>query len=202
MRYLLWLLALLVPWTALAHDHLESRLFVIRSQLVQAGPSSVVFAGDSITEAALLPASVCGRTVVNAGIGGTTAYTYALAVKRLEFQPDAIVVAIGTNDSRPGEVAEFPDRYRFLNKILKRRTSILLYVGIPPLENGPRAAELDAVSSDAIERSIRDTAGRDFIDIRPALPKPATIDGVHLSSFAQSIWIDTIVKRLKSSLGC
>lgn len=57
----------LVAAPAVAHDHGEARLFVIRSQLAQAGPNPIVFSGDSIVEATLLPAEICGHRVINAG---------------------------------------------------------------------------------------------------------------------------------------
>jgi len=55
---------------------LEVRSFIIRSQLAQA-KSPVVIIGDSITEAALLPSSICGHDIVNAGIGGMTVSSYS-----------------------------------------------------------------------------------------------------------------------------
>ncbi|MGY3535424.1 SGNH/GDSL hydrolase family protein [Bradyrhizobium sp. USDA 4452] len=196
--------ALLIAGSACAHDHLEARLFVIRSQLAQAGPAPVVFGGDSITEAALLPAEVCGHRVVNAGIGGATAYQYALAVRRLDFKAAAFVLAIGTNDAEPGNVAEFPDRYRFLSKAVTARSGAVLYAGIPPIEAGTIAEQFDPKSSDEINQAIRDYAGRQFIDTRTPLAKLSqkTIDGVHLSPPAQAIWLETILPRLKAALGC
>jgi len=203
-RFFALISAAVVAGAVSAHDHLETRLFIIRSQLAQAGPDPIVFGGDSITEAELLPADVCGHRVINAGIGGATAYQYAIAIRRLDFKAAAFVLAIGTNDAQPGSVAEFPDRYRFLSKALVARSGVVLYAGIPTLEAGPIAEQFDPASSDEINRSIGDYAGRDFIDIRAALSKTdrKTIDGVHLSPSAQAIWLDTILARLKSAIGC
>jgi hypothetical protein len=47
------------------------RCQAIRHQkLAQAGDNAIVFIGDSITESALLPETICGHQVVNAGLGG------------------------------------------------------------------------------------------------------------------------------------
>lgn len=190
--------------TVSAHDHLEARLFVIRSQLAQARTAPVIFGGDSITEAALLPSEVCGHRIINAGIGGVTTYQYAMAIRRMDFKAIAFVLAIGTNDAEPANIGEFPDRYRFLSKAIAARSSVILYAGIPPIETGPIAEQFDPKSSDEINQAIRDYAGRQFIDMRMALTKieQKTIDGVHLSAPAQAVWLDTILTRLKVALGC
>jgi len=64
-----WIIALLTATTAVAHDHVEARIFVIRVQPAQAAPKPIVFIGDRIVEA-------------HAGIGGTTSYTYAHFARR------------------------------------------------------------------------------------------------------------------------
>lgn len=204
MKRLLPLIFALVSSAAVAHDHAEARIFVIRSQLAQAGPDPIVFAGDSIVESALLPEEICGHRVVNAGIGGSTAYSYALLIRRLDFSASALVIAIGTNDSEANSVHDFPDRYRFLSKALQSRSKSVLYAGIPPLEPGQASETLDKSSSDAIDHSIRDYAKRDYIDIRAALAQSnrITIDGVHLSPEAQSAWVRAVVARLRSIMRC
>ncbi|MDE5451340.1 hypothetical protein GWE18_00420 [Bradyrhizobium sp. CSA112] len=198
------LLALAVAGPATAHDHTEVRIFVIRSQLAQAGANSIVFVGDSIVESALLPAEICGHRVVNAGIGGATTYQYALTARRLAFRAAAVVIAIGTNDAEPASLSEFPDRYNFLDKALRTRSDVVLYAGIPPLESGPATGSLDRASSDKIDDMIRYYAGRKYIDIRSALvqAKTPTLDGVHLSPVAQAVWFRTVLDKLTSALGC
>ncbi|WP_139485003.1 SGNH/GDSL hydrolase family protein [Bradyrhizobium ivorense] len=189
---------------ASAHDHLEARLFVIRSQLSQAGPSPVVLGGDSIVEAALLPAEVCGHRIVNAGIGGATAYQYALAMRRLDFNAAVFVLGIGTNDSKPTEIAEFPDRYDFLSKAIRARSRTVLYVGNPVLESGEGAEAFNQASSNEISKLIQNYAGRQFIDVRTPLQKVErkTIDGVHLSADAQAIWLGVVLDRVRNAIGC
>jgi hypothetical protein len=73
---------------------------MIRSQLAQA-ECSIIVIGDSITEAALFPSSLCGHTIINAGVGGMSVPSYfAIAKQLLPDEPAAlIVIALGTNDS-------------------------------------------------------------------------------------------------------
>jgi hypothetical protein len=53
------------------HDHQDVREFIIRSALdgLENGRSFIL--GDSLVEMAEFPKAVCGRPVVNAGIGGS-----------------------------------------------------------------------------------------------------------------------------------
>lgn len=80
----------------LERRRLEVRGFMIRSQLAQA-KSPIVIMGDSITEAALLPSSMCGRDIVNAGVGGMTVGSYLPLAKQLLAgrRVQSIIVALG-----------------------------------------------------------------------------------------------------------
>jgi hypothetical protein len=68
-------------------------------------PTNVI--GDSITENALLPSEICGRRVINAGIGGFTAGDYLPFAKEIMPTAAAVltVVAIGTNEAYKGVTA-------------------------------------------------------------------------------------------------
>ena len=198
------LVAVLFVTTAHANDHVDARIFVIRSQIAQAGQGPVLFVGDSIVESALLPAEVCGHRIVNAGIGGTTTDSYRAALGRIgAFKAAATVVAIGTNEGYPDALPGFSQRYHYLAFSLRLHSTTVLFAGIPPIERGTQS-ELDPQSADSINGSIREYAGRQFVDIRASLApiKKQTIDGVHLSVEAQSVWLDAVLSRLKLSLGC
>jgi hypothetical protein len=81
------------------HDHQEVREFIIRTSL-EGLDRPVVIIGDSLAEMAEFPKMVCGKPVVNAGIGGSqTSDFLRLAPKLLEHsRPSAIIVALGAND--------------------------------------------------------------------------------------------------------
>ncbi|MFX7086582.1 SGNH/GDSL hydrolase family protein, partial [Acinetobacter baumannii] len=75
----------------------------------------IVFLGDSITEAAVLPRAICGHLVVNAGIGGAAIGDLVTIVPSLlhGVSPVLVVIAIGTNDAyaTPGREEEFSASY-------------------------------------------------------------------------------------------
>ena len=78
------------------HDHADIRLTVIKSALAQEqGP--IVLLGDSVAEMGRLPSQLCGRPVVNAGIGGATLSELGRIAKEFDSASLVIVVA-GSND--------------------------------------------------------------------------------------------------------
>jgi len=91
---------------------LEVRSFMIRSQLAQA-KSPIVIIGDSITEAALLPSSICSHDIVNAGIGGMTVGSYLPLAEQLLTgrRVQSIIIALGTNDSEISSTAHIEGDY-------------------------------------------------------------------------------------------
>jgi hypothetical protein len=82
-----------------SHEHSDVREFIIAAQLARA-ESPIVFLGDSITEAAMLPNAICNHPVINAGIGGA-GIDQLLKVAPTLFKgrsPALVVLAVGTND--------------------------------------------------------------------------------------------------------
>ncbi len=79
------------------HDHAGIRLSVIKSAMAQTH-RPIVLLGDSVAELAALPATVCGRSIVNAGIGGARLEELARLARELSGASLVIVVA-GTNDA-------------------------------------------------------------------------------------------------------
>ena len=61
-----------LPSISASQVHSEARLAVIKSQLSRVDGDPIVVMGDSIVESAMLPATLCGHPVINAGIGGAT----------------------------------------------------------------------------------------------------------------------------------
>lgn len=81
------------------HDHMDVRESIIRFAL-DGLDNPVVFLGDSLVEMADLPKTICGKPVVNGGVGGAqTSDFMRLAPKFLKLtKPSAIVIALGAND--------------------------------------------------------------------------------------------------------
>src|SRR5882672_6589323 len=160
----------------------------------------VIVLGDSIVEASTLPRSICGHAIVNAGLGSASTtsdlgnwLSEALGSKRAAL----IVVSLGTNDALVSAAASeqsFGDRYGALLAQLSRLTPQLAVLAIPPVEaQGRMTIEMqnEAMTTiDGYNSGLPDVAGRNgatFVAL-PAMPRPYTIDGVHLNSGGYNAW--------------
>jgi lysophospholipase L1-like esterase/outer membrane murein-binding lipoprotein Lpp len=197
----------------LGHKHDEVREFVVRSKIAQK-PDAILVVGDSITEAAFLPASICGHSVINAGLGGADVESY-LAFARLTFPANLksplIVVALGTNNSTSiGAKWDSPlaPSYDRLADFLQLHADKLLFAGIPPIEMSGALAKgyFDADFSrknDAAIRSVALSRSVDFIDLRAALVgQDLTVDGIHLTPAGYREWLPAIVNAAEKTLDC
>jgi lysophospholipase L1-like esterase len=195
----------------LGHKHEDVRDFIIQSELAQV-KDPVVFIGDSITEAAFLPATICGHPVVNAGLGGATAGSYLrFASSGLSTLKAAmIVVAIGANDAQIAarKARPFTESYNMLIDFLKPRAAALVLVGIPPLEmTGALAIRyFDKAASEENNRTIRAIAARNsipFADVRSMMiAEKLTVDGVHLNPDGYRGWMTAVSAAVSKTLNC
>jgi lysophospholipase L1-like esterase len=190
---------------AARQDYLQLRASEIRSELDWAAGEPVIFIGDSITEAAPLPAKVCEHPTVNGGISGIDTLDYLSVISKIgDFGGAAIVVALGTNDARKGHGGDYAQDYRTLLKAIESRSRNLLLVGIPPIDNGRvySAARADRINTEI--RTIAEQTGHPFIDLRSAMVSkhPMTIDGVHPSAAGYELWLKAIVTKVAAGLGC
>lgn len=169
-------------------------------------PEPVVFVGDSITEAALLPSEICGHPVVNAGIGGTTPNTYlALARYRGLLEPmnaSLVVIALGTNNAQTIiSPAGFEASYRSLIDKLKPRSGKIILATTPAIEQGSIAQYFDATRIAPINSTIKRLAGENkfgFVDHGEL----ETVDGVHLSASGYKPWLHSIEVAARKALAC
>lgn len=195
----------------LDNRRLEVRRFMIHSQLAQ-GDHPIVIMGDSITEAAWLPDSVCGRPIVNAGIGGMTAGSYLAQFQQITTnQPmDLAVIALGTNDASSISNAEtgFAASYVALADFVAKDAPKTIFVGIPPIDaNGALAKgyfNLDSASriNDTIHNLARDRK-IGFVDLRTEMTGPnLTVDGVHLDRAGYQLWSAAMLSAIRSAIGC
>ncbi len=196
------------------HEHSAIRQWMIRQQLARVGP--IVVLGDSLTEAAPLPASVCGHAVVNAGIGGANVTSMFDALPEIlrGTSPALIVVALGTNDAHaaPNRVEIFREAY---GKLLARAATIaprLAVASIPAMDPEgalTKSAGMDAGLVDRFNVDLRELASgasATFIDVRKAIEDAdlaaPTIDGVHLSPPAYDHWRSEIRAGIMKALEC
>lgn len=195
----------------LGNSRLDVRMFMIRSQLAQA-KSSIIVIGDSITEAALFPSSLCGHTIINAGVGGMTVPSYlAIAKQVLPREPAAlIVIALGTNDSA-NTISTFPTieaTYSQLLDVIRQHSEKVVLAGIPPFDmKGELAASyFDQAAADSNNTIIRKVAAAnnlDFIDLHNDIRGDhQTLDGIHLNAAGYTQWRGAVLSHVRSSLGC
>ena len=78
------------------HDHADIRLAVIKAALAQE-QNPIVLLGDSVAEMGRLPSQLCGKPIINAGIGGAKLSELGRIAQELDSASLVIVVA-GSND--------------------------------------------------------------------------------------------------------
>jgi lysophospholipase L1-like esterase len=195
----------------LGNDHVSVRSFMIRSQLAQT-KHPIVLMGDSITEGALVQSSVCGHTIVNAGIGGMTIGSYLPFAKTFLAGENAemIVVELGANDSiipaqNPLAVEA---AYSQLVDFLAQHTEKLILSGLVPFDMSGGLAKkyFDEPSSELTDiavRKIARTRKLSFIDLRNDIRGDhLTVDGIHLNADGYDKWHTAVLGQIRSSLSC
>jgi lysophospholipase L1-like esterase len=195
----------------LGSDRIDARVFMIRSQLAQA-EAPIVIAGDSLTEAALLPSSICGHPVVNAGVAGISISAYLPLATDLfsNRQVPLVLVELGTNDSTKASSRgdAFVNTYRALADFLAKHSAQQILVGLPPADmTGALANQyFDSALMEEHDVAIRALAkerGVDFIDVRSGMAATGmTIDGIHLNKDGYKIWTNAVVRGIESRIGC
>jgi lysophospholipase L1-like esterase len=200
--------AALLIWSRKAEvpdEHRRARQLVLYYTLGRVD-DPVIIIGDSIVEASTLPRSVCGHSIVNAGLSGASTasdlggwLSAALEGKRAAL----IVVSLGTNDALTPALRgkqNFEDRYGALLALLAKSTPRLVVLEIPPVEaQGRMSVEMqdEVMGTINIYNSVLpDLARRNgatFVSL-PAMPKPHTVDGVHLNSNGYSAWDKAVMQ--------
>jgi GDSL-like Lipase/Acylhydrolase family len=158
------------------HDHQDVRQFIIRAA-VDGLDSPIVVLGDSIVEMARLPETLCGKPVLNAGIGGSTSADFLYLTPKLlkGVKPALVVVALGAND---GDAQAAQKDYGTLLTLLK---------GI-----APRVLAIPTTTSvNEVYRGEANRVGVPFLEI--SMPKEMMIDGVHFNAMGYRRWIQALV---------
>jgi lysophospholipase L1-like esterase len=207
--------AALLAWarrTDVVDDHRRARQLVLHYTLSRINDPVIVI-GDSIVEASTLPRSVCGHAIVNAGLNGasTTSDLGSWLSQALDGGRAAlIVVSLGTNDalvSAATSEQNFGDRYGALLVQLSKLTPQLAVLEIPPVEaQGRMTVELqnEAMSTiNTYNSALPDVARRNGATYAalPAMPRPHTIDGVHLDSGGYLAWDKAVMQAAAKICG-
>jgi hypothetical protein len=187
-----------LPSISASHEHFEARLAVIRSQLSRVKRPIVVL-GDSIVESALLPPSLCGHPVINAGVGGATIGFFARysGIILRDAEPRLSILAVGINDAGRGADDEvFHLAYAATLQSIRSPVAISTIVAASsPL--------IDPSAIDKFNGAIAQLAdGRTLIDLHKAVAGDFTVDGIHLSDVGYRLWTDALLSGAKRALGC
>jgi hypothetical protein len=172
------------------HVHRDVREFMIRAA-IEGLSDPIVILGDSITEMTRLPASIDGRPVVNAGVGGATIADFISLSPRLldGAKPSLCVIALGANDAL-GHISAAGENYTRLLSLLKPLCSHLLAYAVTPIDG-----------ADMINRQIRaaaDAAAVRFVE--SPVPAGATMpDKVHPNLTARAAWTVGLVAAISAS---
>jgi lysophospholipase L1-like esterase len=195
---------------AIADSHRQARQLVLHHTLSRVD-NPIILVGDSITEASTLPRELCGHPIVNAGLNGATTASdlgtwliEALDGRRAA----AIVVSLGTNDALTARSAQaFEASYAALLAQLAKVTDRLAVLAIPEIDvQGRVTAELKAKAMagidgfNAVLPGLAVKGGATFIAL-PPMPKPHTIDGVHLNGVGYSTWDQAILQGVSTVCG-
>jgi lysophospholipase L1-like esterase len=164
----------------------------------------IVIIGDSLTQNARLPASVCGIPLINAGIGGSRASTFIPFAEEMtarQLSPALIVIALGINDAVLG--TDFRATYRLLIDSLPK-SPIALTTLAPIDTNFPVAKMLNPSTIKSIDAAIIEIAasrGAPIIDLG-AIVGIESRDGIHPTESTYHLWITVIVAGIESALKC
>ncbi|NPU12368.1 SGNH/GDSL hydrolase family protein [Bradyrhizobium sp. 83012] len=189
-----------------ANDHRTVRQLVVHYNLQARPDDPIIVLGDSIVEAATLPATACGHPVVNAGLAGAGTRSDlagwlkpALGPKR----PFAIIVSLGVNDAltvKPDSSAIFAVRYEALLRELASLTTRLFIVDFPPVETrGPFTAAMEKTAMASITGyraalpELAKRTGATFLPL-PPMETPFTLEGIHLNAAGYRSWDQAILQ--------
>jgi lysophospholipase L1-like esterase len=186
--------------------HRPTRQLMITSTLARFD-DPIVILGDSIVEASTLPRSLCGRAIVNAGIGGTSTASHLDAILEASLggkRAALVVIALGTNDAAiPHSVGQYRSNYLKLLKEVAALTSRSAIAAIPPPEPGlPEAKKVSGAvidSYNAVLPKLAEEARVAFIPL-PAMPERHTFDGIHLNGAGYEVWDRAILAGIEAAL--
>ncbi|TCR63376.1 SGNH/GDSL hydrolase family protein [Bosea sp. BK604] len=170
----------------------DARVQTIGAHLRQFDSDYLLVAGDSHAEHWFVR-SLCGLPVVNAGLSGATAQSYArfFADLPLSRPPRAIILTIGTNDAQKRRIGDpdtalsrFESSAGTLLALLGGQTRHIIVTAVPPLD--PARAKgfspgLARRFSTVLKAACREP-GCNFVD--PFASGVPLFDGVHLTNYA------------------
>ncbi|MCC8977299.1 SGNH/GDSL hydrolase family protein [Bradyrhizobium acaciae] len=182
------------------HVHADVRRAIIAQQLTRV-EVPIVVVGDSLIEAATFPSAICGRPVVNAGIGGAKLADFRST--GLGFlsgtHPALIVIALGMNDALGGSETFESDLVQLLKQIRQISQNVAAF-GISEAESGPLVANSAALNNTIAKENetYAKIMGAAFTP-SPSLGSRHTLDGVHLAPAAYQTWANSLFAAIEAA---
>ena len=176
-------------------DHTRVRSAAILRQAETFPDGGVFLIGDSITEFAYVP-SLCGRPVLNAGLGGSRVTEWQGLAPKLfgDAKPALVIFALGVNDARRSTLAS-PDAWerdyaRLVGQAHGARVAIM---GIQPIEPNKRIGPgFDAERARQLNESARRVAAATHAVFIAPPTTPQTSDGIHLNEAGRREWVQRL----------
>ncbi|SHH62068.1 SGNH/GDSL hydrolase family protein [Bradyrhizobium erythrophlei] len=166
----------------------------------------VVILGDSITQNARLPDSICGMPLINAGVGGSRASTFIPFAEEMEarnISPFLVVLALGTNDTVLDYRTNFASAYKLLIDSLPH--SPIALATLPPNDrSAPDAIRRNPSALSSVDQAIRDMAATrkaPLIDLGKIVGLK-THDGIHPTAATYPLWNKAIVDGIEGAMSC
>lgn len=185
-------------------DYASVRTAVIRAQ-ISLVKAPVIFLGDSIVESAVLPSTICGHPVINAGVSGARISFFAEWAPQFtrESDPALAILAVGINDALAAGInnagkdeTSFRTAYAATLQSIDSPVAVATIVGA----NTPRIAPAEIERLNKVIGQLAE--GRPVIDLHEAVAGPHTIDGIHLNADDYKLWTAAILSGARRAVGC
>jgi lysophospholipase L1-like esterase len=182
----------------------HERFFAVKAEIERTADSFIVL-GDSIVEGALLPSTICGHAVVNAGVTGAAVEYFQRHADELlgTARPALIILAVGINDASADRAKRFRSNYEATVANLARRAPVAVAT-ITSVRNGSAASAYDSKLVPRLNGVIATIPQvKTVIDVTtPLSDKNLTADGIHLSAEGYALWTKAIVDGVSAAFGC
>jgi len=176
---------------------------------------SIIFLGNSLTEAGRWKDIAPELPILNRGISGDNSFgLYARLDEVVRHHPKKIFLMIGVNDLKRGTPTSYiiKNYERIVAKIIKESPQTKIYLNsILPINKSKLIESFKAVNNDDINilnNALKDISAKhknvEFVDLYPViadekgeLRKELTPDGIHLEMFA---YVDVVnyLKKIKA----
>lgn len=170
--------------------HINARHGMLWQQAEDMAPGGVLVVGDSITEMTGVP-TLCGRPVLNAGIGATTVADWTGKVAPLVARARAglVVIALGTNDasrSRAFDADAWRDAVRGL---IAEAGDVPVLLVEPPFADEARSNGDIPADRLGAQRAVLRGLVRDGVRLVPATSFAGHApDGIHPDRVGRERW--------------